>query len=253
MIGALTCYASCAYGPDPARSSELDTGMNRKIAALLLVAAIIAVVAFHAPAIRGWLLAAARWAETSPELAWPVYVIIFTLAIVLMMPGWIFMVAAGYLFGMVTGGVLAFAANLAGSVLAFYVARTFAREWVKEKIDHSPRFSGFDAAVSRRGLYTVMFARLALLPNNLINYACGVTGMGLRDFIIGTAIGVVPILAVNVLVGASTMDLVTALETGGPERKRSPFLVVGAIVLVIALVLGLARRYGSRLASPDTD
>ena len=118
--------------------------MKKKLlVALALVAIATAIVVFR-PTIRTWLLAAASWAETSPELAWPIYIVVFALAIVLMLPGWVFMVAAGYLFGMVNGGVLAFVANLLGSVAAFYVARNFARDWVKEKIDRSPRFSGFD-------------------------------------------------------------------------------------------------------------
>jgi uncharacterized membrane protein YdjX (TVP38/TMEM64 family) len=225
--------------------------MKKKLATGLLLVAIAAAVVTFAPAIREGLLAAAGWAEHSPALAWPIFMLVFVMAIVLMMPGWMFMVAAGYLFGALTGGLLAFVANLAGSVVAFYVARTWARDWVKAKIDHSPRFSGFDAAVSRRGIYTVMFARLALLPNNLINYACGVTGMRLRDFIIGTAIGITPILAANILVGASTMDLVSAVEGGGQESQRSPLLLVGAIIPIVALILILARRYGPRLAGPE--
>lgn len=218
--------------------------------ALPLVAIAVAIVMLR-PTIRTWLLAAASWVEQSPELTWPIYVVVFALAIVLMLPGWIFMVAAGYLFGVLNGGVLAFGANLVGSIAAFYVARTIARDWIKEKIDHSPRFSGFDAAVSRRGLYTVMFARLALLPNNLINYACGVTGMRLRDFIIGTSIGVIPVLVTSVLIGASTMDLVTAVDGSGPGGRQSPLLIIAAIVPIALLVLLLARRYGPRLAEPD--
>ena len=224
--------------------------MKKKLlVALALVAIATAIVVFR-PTIRTWLLAAASWAETSPELAWPIYIVVFALAIVLMLPGWVFMVAAGYLFGMVNGGVLAFVANLLGSVAAFYVARNFARDWVKEKIDRSPRFSGFDRAVSRRGLLTVMFARLALLPNNLINYACGVTGMRLRDFVIGTSIGIAPILATSVFIGTSTMDLVSAVDGGGPGDGRSPLVFIAAIVPIAALVLFLARRYGARLAEP---
>jgi uncharacterized membrane protein YdjX (TVP38/TMEM64 family) len=225
--------------------------MKRKLAGVVLLVAIAIAVVLFAPDIREWLLGAARWAEASPELAWPLFVLIFVMAIVLMIPGWVFMVAAGYLFGVLTGGILAFAANLAGSIVAFYLARTYAREWIRGKIDHSPRFSGFDAAVSRNGLYTVMFARLALLPNNLINYACGITGMRLRDFIIGTSVGILPILAANILIGASTMDFVTAMEAGGIEKEQPPLMMLGAIIPVMALVLILARRYSSRLVSSD--
>ena len=242
-----------AFSPDPPSSPKPITGMKTKLAVLVLLAAVIAAATIYAPVIREWLLAAAHWAESSPELAWPIYIVVVVTIIVLAMPSLIFMVAAGYLFGLVNGFILASVAHLTGAVLAFYLARTVARDWIKEKIDHSPRFSGFDAALSRRGLYTVMFARLALLPNNIINYACGVTGMRLRDYVIGTAIGFTPVLTVCVLFGASAVDLATALESGGPEREFSPLMIVGAVVLVFALVLVLARRYGPRLASPDPD
>jgi uncharacterized membrane protein YdjX (TVP38/TMEM64 family) len=226
--------------------------MKRKmtVAVLLLVVSIAVVIIMTLPTGREQLLAIARWAESAPELAWPVYLLTFILAVVAMIPGWLFMVAGGYLFGAVTGGLLAFVANLLGSVAAFFMARTFARAWVKQKLDHSPRFSGFDNAVARNGVYTVMFARLALLPNNLINYACGVSAMGLRDFVIGTSIGCLPILAANVLIGASTKDLFAAIEEGGLEKPQLPFALFGAIIAVLILALFLAKRFGPRLAEP---
>ncbi len=224
--------------------------MKRKlvIAGLLLAIAIVTIMLL--PTGSEQLLAAARWAESSPELAWPLFLLTFVVAVVAMTPGWLFMVAGGYLFGAVTGGLLAFVANLLGSVAAFFLARTYARQWVKQKLDHSLRFQGFDSAVARNGVYTVMFARLALLPNNLINYACGVSAMGLRAFVIGTAIGCLPTLAAYVLIGASTKDLFTAIEDGGLEKPQLPLALFGAIIAILLLTLFLAKRFGPSLAGP---
>ena len=224
--------------------------MKRKlvIAGLLLAIAIVTIMLL--PTGSEQLLAAARWAESSPELAWPLFLLTFVVAVVAMTPGWLFMVAGGYLFGAVTGGLLAFVANLLGSVAAFFLARTYARQWVKQKLDHSLRFQGFDNAVARNGVYTVMFARLALLPNNLINYACGVSAMGLRAFVIGTAIGCLPTLAAYVLIGASTKDLFTAIEDGGLEKPQLPLALFGAIIAILLLTLFLAKRFGPSLAGP---
>ena len=224
--------------------------MKRKlvIAGLLLAIAIVTIMLL--PTGSEQLLAAARWAESSPELAWPLFLLTFVVAVVAMTPGWLFMVAGGYLFGAVTGGLLAFVANLLGSVAAFFLARTYARQWVKQKLDHSLRFQGFDNAVARNGVYTVMFARLALLPNNLINYACGVSAMGLRDFVIGTSLGCLPMLVANVLIGASTKDLFTAIEDGGLEKPQLPLALFGAIIAILLLTLFLAKRFGPSLAGP---
>jgi uncharacterized membrane protein YdjX (TVP38/TMEM64 family) len=222
--------------------------MKRKIviAGLLLAITVVTVVVLRTG--REQLIAAARWAESAPELAWPLFLLTFVVAVVAMVPGWLLMVAGGYLFGPVTGGLLAFVANLLGSVAAFFLARTYARQWVKQKLDHSPRFQGFDNAVARNGVYTVMFARLALLPNNLINYACGVSAMGLRDFVIGTSIGCLPILVANVLIGASTKDLFTTIEEGGLEKPQLPLALFGAIIAILLLTIFLAKRFGARLA-----
>jgi uncharacterized membrane protein YdjX (TVP38/TMEM64 family) len=222
--------------------------MKRKITVVVLLLAIAIVIIMMLPMGREQLLATARWAEAAPELAWPVFVLTFIVSVVAMIPGWLFMVAGGYLFGPVTGGLLAFVANLLGSVAAFFLARTYARQWVKQKLDHSPRFQGFDNAVARNGVYTVMFARLALLPNNLINYACGVSAMGLRDFVIGTSIGCLPILVANVLIGASTKDLFTTIEEGGLEKPQLPLALFGAIIAILLLTIFLAKRFGARLA-----
>jgi uncharacterized membrane protein YdjX (TVP38/TMEM64 family) len=206
----------------------------------MIAAALVASI----PNMREPLLEIARWAKSSPELAWPLFLVIFVMAVVMMIPGWIFMIIGGYLFGAVAGGLLVFAANLAGSLVAFYVAKTYARRWVKSRIDHSPRFNGFDAAVSKNGFHSVMFARLALLPNNLINYACGVTGMSLRDFVLGTSIGCLPLVAANVLIGAGTLDLFATFEGG---RDRSQVVMLSAIIAALAAIVILAKRYASRL------
>ena len=229
------------------------TALRRKL--LIAATGLATIVAFFllVPDQRGLLLDAAAWAESAPRQAWPLFVFFFAFAVIAMIPGWFFMVAGGYLFGAVMGGLLSFIANLIGSVAAFYLAKTYARQWIKSRLDHSSKFHGFDRVVSRSGFQTVMFARLALLPNNLINYACGITGMRLRDFVLGTCIGILPILIANVLIGASAMDLFVAIEDGTFEGERPPIMLFVAIAAMVALMVLLAKRFGPRLAGPQAD
>ena len=180
--------------------------MKRKVVITLVIVAAAAAI-FYLPDRWDTLLTFARWAESSPHLAWPLYLAVFVLAVVLMIPGWIFMVIGGYLFGIPLGIALAFTANLTGSISSFYLSRTFARRWVAARLEGSTRFQAFDASVARNGFFANLFARLALLPNNLLNYACGLTAIRLSDFVLGTALGTLPILLANVLIGAGTEDL----------------------------------------------
>ena len=215
------------------------------IAAIILAALVIAIAL--TPDRWDKLLALARWAESAPGLAWPLFLVGFAFAVVAMFPGWIFMVIGGYLFGMTIGTLLSFIANLAGSLVAFYLARFFARHHVEARFSRKTWFRNFDASVQRNGFHANLFARLALLPYNLLNYACGLTSMSLRDFLFGTALGSLPILLANVLIGAGTVDLFATMAQEGLEPQRPPLEILAALIAIFAIALILARRFRRRL------
>lgn len=216
--------------------------MNRKlfITALIVAAVILAITL--TPDRWDKLIAVARWAESAPGLAWPLYLAAFVFVVVAMLPGWVFMVIGGYLFGMTVGTLLSFIGNIAGSAAAFFLARYFARHHVEARFSDSPRFRNFDALVQRNGFQANLIARLALLPYNFLNYACGMTGMRLRDFVLSTGLGTLPILLANVLIGSSTADLFTTMAEEGLEPQRPPLVIIAALVGVFALAFILARR-----------
>lgn len=193
------------------------------------------------PVTRDALFAAARWAEATPELAWSLYLITFGLAVVLMIPAWFFMMAGGYLFGSLLGTLLSFSGYLLGSTAAFLLARTVAHDEVQRRIAHMPRFQVFVSVVEQGGFVAVLLARLALVfPYNLLNIACGLTSISLRDYLLGTALGILPVLLVNVFLGATTTDLLVALEEGTLQSPQdSPWAVVAmvGIVIIVALLL----------------
>ena len=73
------------------------------------------------------------------------------------------------------------------------------------------------------------------------------------DFVLGTAIGILPILIANVLIGASAMDLFVAIEDGTFDRQRPPVTIFVAIFAMAALIVVLAKRFGPKLADPPAD
>jgi uncharacterized membrane protein YdjX (TVP38/TMEM64 family) len=168
--------------------------------------------------------------------------------IVLMLPGWVFMVAAGDLFGALTGGLLAFAAKLAGSVIAFFMAWILrARVGQGDTRPQAPlqwfRRHGCEARAFHGD---VRAARIAPVQPHQLR-------MRLRDFSIGTSIGILRILLAKFLIGARKMDLVAAVEGGGGQSRRSSLLIFAAIIPVIVLIMYLARRYGPHLADRELD
>ncbi|AOY89306.1 hypothetical protein BKP64_14635 [Marinobacter salinus] len=145
--------------------------------------------------------------------------------------------AAGLVYGMFTGTAIAVTGALAGSIIAFYLARILGREVVRRKLGDHPVFS---ANGSQRFLFiAVTLTRLVpLFSFALISYAAGVTAISLWRYALATTIGMLPMTFVFAGLGHSF--------------ELSPVLTVvaAAIILIVmsTLPLYLSRRPHSRLS-----
>ncbi|OYV74152.1 MAG: hypothetical protein B7Z74_02770 [Deltaproteobacteria bacterium 21-66-5] len=89
-----------------------------------------------------------------------------------------------------------------GAILAFLVSRTLLRDWVVKKF--GGRMEGIDRGLRENGLSYLLFLRLVpAFPFFLVNLACGVTGLPLRTYALGTLFGIIPGSLVFVNAGAS--------------------------------------------------
>lgn len=157
-------------------------------------------------------------------------------------PATLLSVGAGVLFGVPGGVVVVMAGALAGAGAAFGLSRTLGRPAVRG-VD-SDRLRRLDALVGRRGLLAVIGVRLVpVLPFGPLSYACGLTAVRPRDYLLGTAIGILPAAGVFVTIGAY-----------GSAPGSAPFLLaVGglAVLVLIGTVTARRRRRGpSRVVSP---
>ncbi len=210
---------------------------------LALIAISVAVALYYLP-IKEPLLAVAEWARLNRAVAAPLYVLVYIIALTLMTPAWALMLAGGYLFGTTAGIIIVALANLVGSIATFVLGRTVARRWVIKRVRHAPRFRSLDRVIRRNGFLMVTMARLALVPYNLLNYASGLTAVRLRDYAAGTVIGTLPLIALNVVVGAKATDISALVR--GDATAGSP----DQILLVISLVgIGGALFVITRIAS----
>lgn len=159
------------------------------------------------------------------------FVALYAVATLAPVPKNVFGVAAGLLFGVVLGTAVVLLAAMLGALAAFVLGRTMARAAV-ERITGA-RVARVDALLRRRGLLAVIGVRLIpVLPFTAINYAAGLTAVGTRDYVIGTAVGIVP----------GTVAYV-ALGNYGTEPASWPFVAaVAALVLLSAGGAALARR-----------
>jgi uncharacterized membrane protein YdjX (TVP38/TMEM64 family) len=233
--------------------------MKRGPKALLF--AVILVVLAAAVAllpVREWLILGISWIDAHRTQAWIAYVLAYVVATVLLMPGSILTVPAGFVFGLPLGVVLVSAGSVLGAACAFGVGRFFAREWVAARVARLPRFKALDRATRNQGFVIVLLARLSpLFPFNLLNYGLGVTGVRFRDYILASWIGMLPGTVLYVYLGTLAQDL-TQLTTGQVEGGwpgRALFVAgfVATLILTVLVTRKATRALGTHLQHADAE
>lgn len=167
-------------------------------------------------------------------------------ACVLMLPGSLLSLGAGYLFGVGWGTLTVSVGSVAGATAAFVTGRTLARPWVESRLAGEPRFRALDAAVAREGFKIVLLARFSpVLPFNVLNYALGLTRVRLRDYVLASWIGMLPGTVLYVYLGSaagSLAELAGGRGTAGPAERALFFVGLAATVAVTVVLARVARR-----------
>lgn len=119
------------------------------------------------------------------------FVAAFAAGAVLFLPGAIFGIAGGALFGPIWGAVLNVVGGTVGAALAFLIARYVAGDWVRRRL--GGRLGEIAKGVEAEGWRFVAFVRLVpLFPFNASNYALGLTRISLWQYVAATAICMTP-------------------------------------------------------------
>jgi uncharacterized membrane protein YdjX (TVP38/TMEM64 family)/rhodanese-related sulfurtransferase len=119
------------------------------------------------------------------------HVVLFALGTVLFVPGALFGLAGGVLFGPLWGTILNLAGATLGATAAFLVARYVAADWVRCKA--GARLEWLVQGVEAEGWRFVAFTRLVpLIPFNLLNYALGLTRIPVVVYVLASLICMAP-------------------------------------------------------------
>jgi uncharacterized membrane protein YdjX (TVP38/TMEM64 family) len=173
-------------------------------------------------------------------------------AAVLLVPGSILTLAAGFIFGLALGVLLVSVGSVLGAIAAFLVGRFFARDWVAKRIAAMPKFRAIDGAVRRDGFMIVLLARLSpLIPYNMLNYGLAMTAVRMRDYVLASWLGMLPATTLYVYIGTLANDL-TALGTARQHGLAVQALAIAGFVATIVLTVFIARR-ATRALSAELD
>jgi uncharacterized membrane protein YdjX (TVP38/TMEM64 family) len=189
---------------------------------------------------------ALEWIERLGVLGGLVFIALYIVATVAFLPGSVLTLGAGVVFGVVLGAIYVFIGATLGAIAAFLIGRYWARDWIGQKIAGNQKFAAIDQAVAAEGLKIVLLTRLSpIFPFNVLNYAFGITGVSLRDYVLG-AIGMLPGTVLYVYIGSLAGNLAQIGVENQPAQLGIQWTIriVGfvATVAVTVYVTYLARK-----------
>ncbi len=166
-------------------------------------------------------------------------------------PAWLFALVAGLAFGLVKGGLLVWASATTAAAAGFLIARYVARHRVEELARKNEKFEAVDRAIKKNGWKVVLLLRISpLLPYTVSNYLYGLTAVDFVHYLIASAVGMVPMVAVYVSIGAAGREAALAAAGGRHAHSAVEWVVLGVGVLVtIAAAILIARSAKKELAA----
>jgi uncharacterized membrane protein YdjX (TVP38/TMEM64 family) len=174
------------------------------------------------------------------------YIALYIIATVAFLPGSIVTLGAGVVYGVFLGSIYVFIGATLGATAAFLIGRYLARGWVYKKIAGNEKFKAIDEAVGKEGFKIVLLTRLSpVFPFNLLNYAFGVTGVDLKDYLLGF-VGMIPGTIMYVYLGSLAGSCALIGTENQPKNLAVQWTlrIVGfiATVAVTVFVTRIARK-----------
>ena len=177
------------------------------------------------------------------------FVSVYSLITVFMMPGALWVtIAGGLLFGLVGGSLATIAGATLGASILFFAAKTSIGDALRERA--GPFMKKLEAGFNDSPLSFMFAMRLMpVVPFFVANIAPALFGAKYRDYVISTALGIVPGVVAYTWVGHSLGASLDPSETqnllGVVQNFLPAFVALGAVALIPVIY----KRFAGRKAS----
>ena len=173
--------------------------------------------------------------------AGPIVVMAFLIGGFIVFPVTALIAATGVALGAVNGFFWASVGSLLSSILTYAITRSLPQRTIENWA--GPWIARLGRRFERGGIVSVMLARnFPLAPFTLVNVVAGAARIPFRDYLIGTVLGMAPIIAALTILG-DRLRLAWEART-----VQSLTVFVLAIVLWLAVAFGL-QSLSNRLSS----
>jgi uncharacterized membrane protein YdjX (TVP38/TMEM64 family) len=121
------------------------------------------------------------------------YPLLYACCNVLLLPGGVLSVGAGFFFGLWWGFAIALLGNVGGAAISFFISRSVGRQWLRRKLSRNQTFIALEPAIDKEGWKIILLSQLhPLFPTSLLNYLYGLTQIRFKTCMLWVAVGQAP-------------------------------------------------------------
>lgn len=179
--------------------------------------------------------------RAAPVLVIGIFFLVYVVTTAASLPGALILtLAAGALFGVVTGTIIVSFASSIGATIAFLSSRYLFRDTIKARF--GDRLKAIDDGVEKDGPFYLLTLRLVpIFPFFLINLLMGLTAIKARTFYIVSQIGMLLGTIVYVNAGTQLANIDEVSDIGSPALLLS-FAALGLTPWIGKWIVGLIKR-----------
>lgn len=245
----------------PQEPAKPSAGTGKKLAVLVVVAAIVGVAYSQFGDVLTLQNLARQEAQlrsfqqSQPLVVYGAAFLVYVLVAGLSLPGAaVLTLVFGWYFGLARGIVLVSFASTAGATLAFLLSRFLFRDAIQNRFGE--RLANFNESLEREGPFFLFTLRLIpAVPFFVINAVMGLTPIRTRTFWWVSQIGMLAGTAVYVYAGSSVPDLQTLADKGigavfSPAQMTqiiAAFVLLGTFPLIVRFVM---KKFAKAEAEP---
>lgn len=136
-------------------------------------------------------------------LAPVIFIAIFVFATIFI-PSTPFLAIAGILFGFRFGFVYTLIGSFLSAMIVFLISRKLGKDWADDILQNKymKKLDEYNKKLEQGAIYDlIIFRILPIMPLNVLNILMGISRIGIRDYIIGTIIGLIPSNIIGVYFG----------------------------------------------------
>src|SRR5438876_4519403 len=220
----------------------VETG-NSKSAIGRLIALLVSVIALFLAMrflpVQQWLKSFNDWVGQMGVVGVFIFIGVYVLATVLLAPGSILTIGAGFAFGLWKGFLAVSVGATLGASLAFLIGRFIARDKVEAIARRNETFREIDNAIGEEGAKLIFLLRLSpVIPFNLSNYFYGLTGVKFWPYVFASWTGMMPATFLYVFIGTAGKAAVSA--AGGEAMKYGwqywTFVSLGLAATIVVII-----------------